>query len=593
MGEYTRITRAPAGHTTATTPSPGTRWAGSAAAPARAAGHELARISISAPVSTVAAPIQREKWKWDAAGQTWVGPKGTSATPPTHTGSADGEEYDDTYSQSTDPTVTPHLKKGAEHFGESGAEEQLKGKTPSATDIRELAVTGSGRRGGSGLHEVIPTNMRGEVAKSKNEALIGVQSGMRTSTDYQTFSPSATGTGEVGGHTGMFRNPTGSGSTHTSGQAAAHDTLRDAMESVKTETDADVVMNTMALAHLKSTPTGQEVLQSPHLTGATPNVSSIGTLGPVDTSGKSPDPERLALAQDVHQRREHVKARERGRARERDPSRKRLPSPSPERTRIDSSGKGGEYVKGDRTTWSTAPVPSFKGKGWKKVANEAAWLTQPQRHPFDVSKAPLVRPTASSSSTNNNNATTTATPSTPVVVTTQQTQPLTTTPPVTTPQPLTATPQVKTSQPLTATPSVTPTQPLTPSQPLTSSLPLTSLTAPTSLLPPPSLALHAPVTPTPPVVSSPLTVLPTPTVTPMVTTPVMPAPPPVTPMITTPTPPTVTPMVTTPTPPTVMAPPRSTTRTRKPKRKKAPAPSPTTLRRNPKRHARGDDNPFG
>jgi hypothetical protein len=408
----THIARAPARRGTSTL-SPARRWAEPAAGPlaSAGAGHDLARISVSAPSS---APIQRVKWTWDASKGSWDEVGGsTGATAPTHAGNAHGDEYDDEYSQATDPTATPYHKSGAKYFGQRGAELQTGGREPSADEIREPAVGGLGRIGGAGLHEVVPTNLRGFVARSDNEALVGAQNGLRTATDYQLFSPEATDTGEVGGHTGFFRKPGGgSGSTHTRGQAPAHNTLRAAAYAVENEADPDVVVNKLTLAHLASVPTGQEVLQSDYITGAQPNLSAFGQVGPVSDP---PDPERLKLAQDVHARREVVKARERGRARERDPGRTRLPSPSPERTPIDASGKGGEHVKGDRTTWATAPVPRFKKKGWKKVANETAWLTQPQRHGFDVTKAPLVRPVASAPTP----------PSTPVTVS----------PPVVTPPP--------------------------------------------------------------------------------------------------------------------------------------------------------------
>jgi hypothetical protein len=441
-------------------------------------GHDLARIHISAPAAS--APIQRLAWKWDGKTRTWSSTSGpTTETPPSHVGSADGELYEDTYSQATDPTAQPHLSSGEEYFGQHGAELQMQGKTPDPDDVRELAVGGSGRKGGAGLHEVIPTNMRGEVAATQNEALVGTQSGMRTSTDYQTFAPKATGTGEVGFHTGMSRNASGTGSTHTRGQAPAHETLREAMRTVKATTDADEVMNTMALAHLASTPTGQDVLGSAYITGATPNLTSIGTIGPVATSGATPDPERLKLARFVHDRRELVKARERGRARERDPGRKRLPSPSPERTPIDDSGGGGEYIHGKNAMSATTPVPKFPGKGWKKVANEAAWITQPQRHPFDVSTAPRIRPTPSTgtpstapvtvtsvSNNNNNNVTATATP--PTVTTLTPPPP----PPPLLPPPLLPMPMVTTATPpaTTSTPMVTTLTPPPPPVVATSSM---------------------------------------------------------------------------------------------------------------------------
>lgn len=397
MLQRTHTLRAQARHD-ASALSPARRWAEPAAGSTASAGggHDLARISVSAPAAS--APIQRVRWRWDASSAQWdaVGASSSSSVAPTHAGSTHGEEYDDEYSQATDPTATPYHKSGRQYFGEAGADLQSRGITPRPEQIREEAVGGFGRTGGAGLHEVLPTNLLGDVARWGNPALIGAQSGLRTATDYQLFSPAATNRGEVGGHTGFFRRPGSSSSTHTGGQSTAHDTLRAAARSVKNEGDPDVVVNTLTLAHITSTPTGQDVLQSGYITSGRPNRSRFGAVGPVAAPGAPPDAGRLALAQDVHARRELVKARERGRARERDPGRQRLPSPSPERRPIDASGGGGDYVPGDRTTWATAPVPRFPGVRWRQVANETAWLTQPQRHPFDVSTAPLIRPAPSS-----------------------------------------------------------------------------------------------------------------------------------------------------------------------------------------------------
>lgn len=57
------------------------------------AGHELSRISVTAPG---AAPLQRVRWTWDAANDQWSGPPGAShARQPPHAGRRDGEEFED------------------------------------------------------------------------------------------------------------------------------------------------------------------------------------------------------------------------------------------------------------------------------------------------------------------------------------------------------------------------------------------------------------------------------------------------------------------------------------------------------------------
>jgi hypothetical protein len=61
-----------------------------AAVPAR---HDLSRISVSAPG---AAPVQRVRWRWDAANDQWSGPPGAShARQPPHAGRRDGEAFED------------------------------------------------------------------------------------------------------------------------------------------------------------------------------------------------------------------------------------------------------------------------------------------------------------------------------------------------------------------------------------------------------------------------------------------------------------------------------------------------------------------
>ncbi len=169
------------------------------------------------------APIQRVRWRWSASSNSWsaIGASSSTSTPPTHAGNVDGEEYEDTYTQASDPTVTPFLSGARSFMGESGAKLQEKGKTPRAEDIRENAVKTPSLTGGSGLHELLPTNMGPEVASSGSPAAIGLQSGARTSTAHQMFR---IGGGDVGGHTGFAVKPSGGhGSTHTRGQAPAHD----------------------------------------------------------------------------------------------------------------------------------------------------------------------------------------------------------------------------------------------------------------------------------------------------------------------------------------------------------------------------------
>lgn len=59
------------------------------------AGHDLARVSVSAP-GAAQAPVQRVRWTWDAANGQWSGPPGAShARQPPHPGTRDGQAYED------------------------------------------------------------------------------------------------------------------------------------------------------------------------------------------------------------------------------------------------------------------------------------------------------------------------------------------------------------------------------------------------------------------------------------------------------------------------------------------------------------------
>lgn len=283
-----------------------------------------------------------------------------------------------TYSQETDPSVTPFLGTSGRRFmGERGAENQRRGSVPSDSHIREEAYTHASLRLGSGLHEVVPTDMRGEVARSGNDVLIGLQSGFRTSTAEQMFVRDRRAdepvhplsTHEVGAHTGFSRRLTGSGSTHTRGQAGAHDQLREVVRrDLMTETDPSVAVNTLALAHLEVTPHGQGILGSHYVQGMHPNLQGYG---PIAASG---DPEHIHIARHLHDGREGVKRRARGLKRRTGRGR----SPSPTRTPLDAHGGGGGY--GPNPAGDFEAVPTFAGADdFERTANMSAWVSAPMR----------------------------------------------------------------------------------------------------------------------------------------------------------------------------------------------------------------------
>jgi hypothetical protein len=359
--------------------SPATNREWTSAAPA-VQRWELSRIRTTADVE---APIQCVKWKWNATSNQWQilgSPPPAAAgtpTPPADPGAHDGEEFEDTYEQAGDRTAEHFLRPSDRFMGERGARQQLSGVTPSAEDIRVPAVQSAGLRAGAGLHEGVPTNMRGEVAASGNPVLVGVQSGYRHSTASQLFLQP--GNTEVGAHTGYAASPTGHGSTHTRGQAPFHDELRAAVRSQLTQSDPVLAINAIALAQLGRMPSGQQVLHSGYVTGMNPTDAAIGTVGPPTTSGP-PDAARLRLARSAESVREDSKDVARSLKRRYS----RGQSPSPPRTPINDQGQGGDHVPGPRSTYRVVRVPSFPGPpgSFEHAANMAGFAGAPGRRGY-------------------------------------------------------------------------------------------------------------------------------------------------------------------------------------------------------------------
>jgi hypothetical protein len=319
------------------------------------------------------------------------------------------------YDHPSDPTYKPFLRSGEQFVGQRALKRQAIGETPTSDEVRVGAVKPSGSVYGYGQHEVLPTDTRRKIGSAKLASLRGLQSGARTSTQFTFFlQPDQK---EVGAHTGALPNPSGRGSTNTRGQAPAHDTLRKKIDELIANkvTDSDEAANEMMLAQIGVQPTGRHVLESSYITGAH---SGYGVLGPALTPNATPDPVRLRIAQESQDRREVMKERTRSLKRERNRGR----SPSPPRTRIDSSGKGGEPVTVPSSSYPTVPIPSFFGSrsSHEYAANVGGWLTQPMRHD-PTGTVPLIPTTI---------------PTTPSVQTTVQT-PVVQTPVVPTPVPQT------------------------------------------------------------------------------------------------------------------------------------------------------------
>lgn len=349
-----------------------------------------AAIRSTSSKAVANAPIQRTVWVWSAKNSDWEpkDPKKVySLKPFFKTGSVDGEEYDDgindPYEQSKDSTITPYLTGGDKFMGEKGSRDQLKGSKPKSEKIRVPAKTIGNRRFGSGMHEIVPTNLAPEIVNKKS--LIAFQSGGRTSTDLTLFRRTTdkkekrkSGTLEIGTHTGFAPKETGKGSTHTKGQAPAHDKLRKTARKSKSESDDFIVVNEMLNSHLDTQPTGPEIMESEYIEGMIPNISDIGKIGPVSDDPTQKDKERIKLAKEIHDRREKLKRRSRSLKREK----KRGRSPSPPREPIDDSGSGGDYIKSPSISDEVEPIPTFKGKdgSFEFIANMSAWATQPQRY---------------------------------------------------------------------------------------------------------------------------------------------------------------------------------------------------------------------
>lgn len=263
-----------------------------------------------------------------------------------------------TYSQSTDPSVTPFLKSGEEVMGESAVTRQLAGKTPSASEVRVKAYPSSDTRAGSGAHEFYPTDRRGDPAKNKE--LIPLQSGARSRTDRTFFRDTS---GDVGGHTGAFPKPAGRGSTHTSGQKEAHDRLRDFVPAGSTP----VERNIERLSHqIEGLARGQDILTSDSITGAIPNLKGAT---PLESPTAAKKRQREAMAKEVHVRREKAKQRVNTLAR----SKGIDPPSSPPRA---APGEVGDGAYTYDVQGPPSPFPSFtQTDSVKEESDWYAWST--------------------------------------------------------------------------------------------------------------------------------------------------------------------------------------------------------------------------
>lgn len=269
------------------------------------------------------------------------------------------------YAQANDPSVKPYLRAGDEVMGQTAFTKQLAGQPVKPEDVRVTATQGFDRRAGSGMHEFFPTDQHKRAVG--NAELAAYQSGARSSTDHTLFNA---GGGKVAAHTGAFPKATGGGSTHTSGQKAAHDLLRQFQPTGKTPMQRFVERAGHSVSGLA---TGQQVLEADNLTGALPNRLGAAPLEPATATAK---PSRKRAADTQHDIREHAKRRINSAA-----DYVGITRPcSPEREEPGGPLNGG-YSNVQR---ATSPVPLITGSSRDvRNANFNAWLTGPLRPGFE------------------------------------------------------------------------------------------------------------------------------------------------------------------------------------------------------------------
>lgn len=288
------------------------------------------------------------------------------------------------YSLATDPTATPFFgDSDALTFGWNGAQLELAGQTPRASDIREEAIRFPETRTGAGLHEVLPTNMSGSIAAMEDEddrqVAAGIQAGFRLATDLTYFADTH---GNVAGHSAAMPNPNGHGSTNTHGQAAAHDVMREHIRTASFADPTQAVVET-AGAFLPTLANGTQIMEADSLTGGTPNLQGAEAFGPPN------DLSRVPIAQIVNEGREDLKLR----VNQISDSAGLNRCTSPERPKLDDSGQpmpsvwdsdAGRPV--DPQTMepfrSMPPLPTFPSSGdpFQYAADLSGFVTQPMRH---------------------------------------------------------------------------------------------------------------------------------------------------------------------------------------------------------------------
>lgn len=276
-----------------------------------------------------------------------------------------------TYRQDKDPTLSPFIRKSDSGLvGGRAVEGQSRKRKVRSEDVRVTARASSQTLRNEGLHEVIPTNKRNDF--SGNKLYAHIQSGLRTSPSTTVFRRRD---GELGGHTQTFVKRSGQGSTHTKGQAPAHDELRDEFHQAKKRKLSEPGTSASLFARqLRITASGPEILKSKYLTDALPN--SRSAKGPLESPSAKKKPNRINFARETHRRREQGKERFFAFVQQEVPSSEasRFRSPSPPRAPLNDDGTGGERLS---APFPLPQIPLFPSTA--RQAHTTAWLTAPLR----------------------------------------------------------------------------------------------------------------------------------------------------------------------------------------------------------------------
>lgn len=279
------------------------------------------------------------------------------------------------------PDTARYVPGGQQVIGQRGMEAQMRGATPSARQVRSRAQSYDDTTMGQSHHEVYPTSERGFIANmpsdSQRSSAAQVQSGARTT---PAVTPMLDPQGQTAGHTGTYVSPARPrASTHTSGQSRAHDVLRESLRQAVSEgVDGGPLAARAAGAQISGIPTGPQLMRDEGLNGAITNYGRVAFEDAVadDEDDFSSAPNRALYASDIHERREHAKARlrtaEQHHAARGEPGAR---PPSPPRR---SLSQGGGYHSPSSPVRPASPFPDVDGADYP-VAEEAAWLTQPFR----------------------------------------------------------------------------------------------------------------------------------------------------------------------------------------------------------------------